>query len=651
MGVCGGELGLRGADQRTNPGAEQPIESMQELLSCDCPGSLITRSIHAGPQPGPATLASTVVMGTSERVRVRLALIRWQNLDELTCDLDGPAQPPLVTEQEQHARPCNISLGLGEEWAEAPPTPTSAQLLEAGFGLAGCVGELPLPVRTPPGLLMRDGMHLVSALCTLRVAIITDDMLTNSITVRLENMSQERFLSPLLGLFAEGVAAVLSTSRDGVFVFNVQNDSDVSGRILNVTFSALLPGGAPGRYFPSEELQEQIYLNRTLLRRISSQSVLPFDDNICLREPCENYMKCVSVLKFDSSPPFVASDTVLFRPIHPVNGLRCRCPPGFTGDYCETEVDLCYSGPCRNNGRCRSHEGGYTCECLEDFTGDHCEVNSRSGRCMPGVCKNGGKCVDLLVGGFMCQCLPGEYEKPYCEMTTRSFPARSFVTFRGLRQRFHFTVSLIPPTGAEQLPVLLPSLSPLLLLIHDAEFVFPLTLAFLASGNIGTIRGNRFATRERNALLLYNGRFNEKHDFIAMEIIDEQIQLTFSAGETKTTVAPFVPGGVSNGQWHSVQLHYYNKAQNVRTYVPFIGPGLFGVPECKRTQAVKGGNEPMAADHHARTAGVASSARACRVAAHGDGEARRSAVTAHGSSACRQPGPLLRRRELGGMFC
>lgn len=42
---------------------------------------------------------------------------------------------------------------------------------------------------------------------------------------------------------------------------------------------------------------------------------------------------------------------------------------------------------------------------------------------------------------------------------------------------------------------------------------------------------HRFATRERNALLLYNGRFNEKHDFIAVEIVDEQIQLTFSAGE------------------------------------------------------------------------------------------------------------------------
>lgn len=111
------------------------------------------------------------------------------------------------------------------------------------------------------------------------------------------------------------------------------------------------------------------YLQLVRANPIDSLQVLPFDDNICLREPCENYMKCVSVLKFDSSPPFIASDTVLFRPIHPINGLRCRCPLGFTGDYCETEIDLCYSGPCKNNGRCRSREGGYTCECMDDFTG------------------------------------------------------------------------------------------------------------------------------------------------------------------------------------------------------------------------------------------------------------------------------------------
>lgn len=45
----------------------------------------------------------------------------------------------------------------------------------------------------------------------------------------------------------------------------------------------------------------------------------------------------------------------------------------------------------------------------------------------------------------------------------------------------------------------------------------------------------RFATKEPDGLLLYNGRFNEKHDFIALEIINEQIQLTFSAGTTLNT--------------------------------------------------------------------------------------------------------------------
>ncbi|XP_016779387.3 cadherin EGF LAG seven-pass G-type receptor 2 isoform X3 [Pan troglodytes] len=379
------------------------------------------------------------------------------------------------------------------------------------------------PLEAIMSVLVSDGVHSVTAQCALRVTIITDEMLTHSITLRLEDMSPERFLSPLLGLFIQAVAATLATPPDHVVVFNVQRDTDApGGHILNVSLSVGQPPGPGGGppFLPSEDLQERLYLNRSLLTAISSQRVLPFDDNICLREPCENYMRCVSVLRFDSSAPFIASSSVLFRPIHPVGGLRCRCPPGFTGDYCETEVDLCYSRPCGPHGRCRSREGGYTCLCRDGYTGEHCEVSARSGRCTPGVCKNGGTCVNLLVGGFKCDCPSGDFEKPYCQVTTRSFPAHSFITFRGLRQRFHFTLAL------------------------------------------------SFATKERDGLLLYNGRFNEKHDFVALEVIQEQVQLTFSAGESTTTVSPFVPGGVSDGQWHTVQLKYYNKPLLGQTGLP-----------------------------------------------------------------------------------
>lgn len=361
-----------------------------------------------------------------------------------------------------------------------------------------------------------DGLHSVTAQCVLRVVIITEELLANSLTVRLENMWQERFLSPLLGHFLEGVAAVLATPAEDVFIFNIQNDTDVGGTVLNVSFSALAPRGAgagsTGPWFSSEELQEQLYVRRAALAARSLLDVLPFDDNVCLREPCENYMKCVSVLRFDSSAPFLASASTLFRPIQPIAGLRCRCPPGFTGDFCETELDLCYSNPCRNGGACSRREGGYTCVCRPRFTGEDCELDTEAGRCVPGVCRNGGTCANGPDGGFRCQCpAGGAFEGPRCEVAARSFPPSSFVMFRGLRQRFHLTLSL------------------------------------------------SFATVQPSGLLFYNGRLNEKHDFLALELVAGQVRLTYSTGESNTVVSPTVPGGLSDGQWHTVHLRYYNK--------------------------------------------------------------------------------------------
>ena len=59
--------------------------------------------------------------------------------------------------------------------------------------------------------------------------------------------------------------------------------------------------------------------------------VLPFDDNLCVIEPCLNFEECVSILKFGNASSFISSDSMLFRPIHPVNAFDCICPIGFTG--------------------------------------------------------------------------------------------------------------------------------------------------------------------------------------------------------------------------------------------------------------------------------------------------------------------------------
>ena len=46
------------------------------------------------------------------------------------------------------------------------------------------------------------------------------------------------------------------------------------------------------------------------------------------------------------------------------------CSLGSQEHYmCDTEVDLCYSSPCINNGTCVRREGGYTCVCAPGYTG------------------------------------------------------------------------------------------------------------------------------------------------------------------------------------------------------------------------------------------------------------------------------------------
>lgn len=75
---------------------------------------------------------------------------------------------------------------------------------------------------------------------------------------------------------------------------------------------------------------------------------------------------------------------------------------------------------------------------------------------------------------------------------------------------------------------------------------------------------SRFATQSDSGLLLYNGRYNEKHDFIALEIVDGAIHFSFSLGSNVTTTVASLPSRVSDGRWHSVTVQYFNKVKKVR---------------------------------------------------------------------------------------
>lgn len=378
-----------------------------------------------------------------------------------------------------------------------------------------------VPTRAVFDVFVSDGVHDATAKCQLITNLVTDAMLANSVTLRLEFLSEQDFLSSLLDKFLDGLSVIIPAPKEMIVIFSVTEDVDA----LNVSFSVRRPDERDvDSYFSARHLQHRVYVGRQSLSGATGIHVLPFDDNLCAREPCLNFEKCTSVMKFEKAADFIATSNVLFRPIHPSKTFACKCPHGFSGMHhkyeCDFEINLCYSNPCLNGARCERREEGYVCVCPEGFHGKNCEIDIMRNDCSKSLCKQPSTCSSQSAGstaGFRCSnCTFSEWSSPVCELQTRSFTRGSYLAFPSLDRRNRFKLSF------------------------------------------------KFATRHDNQLLLYNGRFDDKQDFMSVEILDSRLLFSFSLGAGQHDVAIATPlGFLSDGSWHEVRITYFNRTVKV----------------------------------------------------------------------------------------
>ncbi|PNJ62042.1 ACAN isoform 7, partial [Pongo abelii] len=68
----------------------------------------------------------------------------------------------------------------------------------------------------------------------------------------------------------------------------------------------------------------------------------------------------------------------------------CLCPPGYTGEHCNIDIDECLSSPCLNGATCVDAIDSFTCLCLPSYGGDLCEIDQEV--CEEGWNKYQGHC-------------------------------------------------------------------------------------------------------------------------------------------------------------------------------------------------------------------------------------------------------------------
>lgn len=120
-----------------------------------------------------------------------------------------------------------------------------------------------------------------------------------------------------------------------------------------------------------------------------------FSSIFIFSSPCQNGGTCVDSNGFES------------------HSSSCLCAPGFTGEFCEINIDACESNPCLNGGTCTNHGLVYACVCLPAFTGLICNISMDS--CSENSCSNGGTCITKVGRGTRCICLPG-VTGPLCDI-------------------------------------------------------------------------------------------------------------------------------------------------------------------------------------------------------------------------------------------
>lgn len=380
-----------------------------------------------------------------------------------------------------------------------------------------------------------DGIHnTVTSTFTINWKLINEDASKEAVIVQLA-LSATDFFNNLYEKFVKSVAEVINDG--GNLIVISARDAQEEG--TEVTFAYEQPSG---NYLSSVQFHNILRNNKRFIENKVGLVIKRTNADPCYDNPCKNSGECISTMKINKrklvtihsdrlefTSPFIHyvtkctcqkdfTGTWCETPINECvtnecsnggvcyvrtnNGFRCECPPNWTGDRCQQDVNECRTrNPCMNRGECVNSQGSYRCICVDGFTGLNCESNMNA--CSSSTCLNNGECK-YDQGKATCSCPYGNGGSN-CERASKGFDKLSFMeyTFTMAGQRNSISIELAT--------------------------TFSNGLLFFYPGN-----------SDVNAI-----------EFVAVEIIDGQVQFTFALGDGIINTLK-IDKKINDGNWYLI---------------------------------------------------------------------------------------------------
>lgn len=301
-----------------------------------------------------------------------------------------------------------------------------------------------------------DGKFFSRADGRILVMSVTPQMLNSSLTLDIYDATIKEFFDSSYEQLVEGIANVVRCNPAQVTLFYIESEiikaksiyeDDISK--LKIWFSIYKVDDSDNRFgfYDPQYIRDLIYINMVQIAKLAKLTLLPFEDSLCVKESCnfpllESRKTCLSYTDFTDESKTYSSLKVVFRTVGVQTSYRCLCASDYRGKDCDTPLNLCYSNPCQDNGKCVSTEESYSCICNPGRTGVNCEIDMSNSECPTDLeasenhlksnpCRNDGTCRDSRGGGFTCVCSGDAHDGALCELTTRSFTKGSFIAFPG----------------------------------------------------------------------------------------------------------------------------------------------------------------------------------------------------------------------------